>query len=94
MKKDIKKQIEELNDLKLPALQARYAEIVGEETRARVGHPIAGAGVEEEARAQHQASYDDEGPLRHHASDPLEQRALHHHHRQAERREEGTGVAH
>ena len=34
MNKAIKKQIEELNELKLPELQARYAEVVGEETRA------------------------------------------------------------
>jgi len=34
MNKAIKKQIKELNELKLPELQARYAEVVGEETRA------------------------------------------------------------
>lgn len=34
MNKAIKKQIEELGELKLPALQARYTEVVGEETRA------------------------------------------------------------
>jgi len=34
MNKAIKKQIEKLNELKLPELQARYAEVVGEETRA------------------------------------------------------------
>ena len=34
MNKAIKKQIEKLNELKLPELQARYAEVMGEETRA------------------------------------------------------------
>ena len=34
MNKAIQKQIEKLNELKLPELQARYAEVVGEETRA------------------------------------------------------------